>query len=76
MSRTPSSRTRSGRHQDAGRGVARLVADFGHQLPPLTVPPAAGKDPDPFGAGVGRHGRAPARRPAGHRSRRRWQCIG
>jgi len=58
MSRTPSSRTRSGRHQDAGRGVARLVADFGHQLPPLTVPPAAGKDPDPFGAGVGRHGRA------------------
>ncbi len=40
-----------------GRGVAQLVADFGHQLPSLAPPPAASEDSDPFSFLVGRRGR-------------------
>jgi len=40
-----------------GRGVAQLVADFGHQLPPLEPAPIRAKDADPFTVMVGRHGR-------------------
>jgi len=47
---------RRGRGGD-GRGVARLVADFGHRLPPLAPAPAPVKDCDPFTLMVGRHGR-------------------
>jgi hypothetical protein len=41
----------------AGRDVARLVADFGHQLPPLAPPPAPVKDTDAFTLTIGKHGR-------------------
>jgi hypothetical protein len=41
-----------------GRGVAQLVADFGHRLPPLAPEPAPAKDSDPFTLMVGRHGRS------------------
>ena len=54
-------RTRTGRsfsRSGTGRGVAQLVADFGHHLPPLTAPPPAVKDSDPFTVMVGRHGRS------------------
>ena len=51
--RTDRSVSRSG----TGRGVAQLVADFGHHLPPLTAAPPAVKDGDPFTDMVGRHGR-------------------
>ncbi len=44
--------------RDRGRGVAQLVADFGHQLPALTAPPSPVKDTDPFTVTVGRHGRS------------------
>ncbi|MHA3700735.1 ATP-binding protein [Jatrophihabitans sp. YIM 134969] len=39
-----------------GRGVAQLVADFGHELPALVPPPTPGPDSDPFTVVVGRHG--------------------
>ncbi len=42
---------------DVGRGVAQLVADFGHHLPPLAPAPAPTKDSDPFTVMVGKHGR-------------------
>jgi hypothetical protein len=38
---------RPGAHS-AGRGVTRLVADFGHRLPTLTPPPDPARDVDPF----------------------------
>jgi hypothetical protein len=41
-----------------GRGVAQLVADFGHELPPLAPAPARVKDTDPFTVMVGKHGRS------------------
>jgi hypothetical protein len=41
-----------------GRGVAQLVADFGHELPSLAPAPAPLKDADPFTVIVGKHGRA------------------
>jgi len=41
-----------------GRGVAQLVADFGHQLPPPAPAPARVKDADPFAVRVGKHGRS------------------
>jgi hypothetical protein len=47
---------RRGRGAD-GRGVAQLVADFGHRLPPLAPAPAPVKDSDPFTVMVSRHGR-------------------
>jgi hypothetical protein len=40
-----------------GRGLAQLVADFGHQLPPLEPAPIRATDADPFTGMVGRHGR-------------------
>ncbi|HEX8093487.1 ATP-binding protein [Jatrophihabitans sp.] len=40
-----------------GRGIAQLVADFGHELPPLAPAPARAKAADPFTAMVGKHGR-------------------
>ncbi len=43
---------------DVGRGVAQLVADFGHTLPPLASAPAPAKDSDPFTVMVGKHGRS------------------
>ena len=54
---TPTRTRPSRRRTDAGRGVAQLVSDFGHTLPPLTPPPAPVKDVDPFGDMVGKHGR-------------------
>lgn len=42
---------------DGGRGVAELVADFGHQLPPLRITPDTAPASDPFTDLVGRHGR-------------------
>ena len=48
----------SPRRDDGGRGVAQLVADFGHQLPRLTPPLEQLKDSDPFTAMVGKHGRS------------------
>ncbi|HEY7814734.1 MAG TPA: hypothetical protein VIC62_15925, partial [Nakamurella sp.] len=53
MSRPRKTRT-TGR---SGRGVAELVADFGHHLPPLTPPPEPIKDSDPFTMMVGKRGR-------------------
>jgi hypothetical protein len=41
-----------------GRGVAQLVADFGHQLPSMAPAPARVKDADPFTVMVGKHGRS------------------
>ena len=42
----------------AGRGVAELVADFGHHLPPAAARSEVPAHPDRFGGGVvGRHGR-------------------
>ena len=53
MTRRDSSSGRGG-----GRGVAELVLDFGHRLPPVSRPPAAAvRDGDPFTVTVGRHGR-------------------
>jgi hypothetical protein len=46
-----------------GRGVARLVSDFGHQLPPTLRAVTPVRDRDPFTVVVGRHGHA--RRAAG-----------
>ena len=46
---------RTRRHR--GRGVTRLVADFGHQLPPLTAPEERSVEPDLWEDSVGRHGR-------------------
>lgn len=40
-----------------GRGLAQLVADFGHQLPPLASAPVRAKTADPFTVMVGKHGR-------------------
>ncbi|MCW2527251.1 MAG: uncharacterized protein JWM76_2111 [Pseudonocardiales bacterium] len=40
-----------------GRGIAQLVADFGHQLPPLAPPPVGVSDADPFNVMVGMRGR-------------------
>ncbi|MCW2530151.1 MAG: uncharacterized protein JWM76_5011, partial [Pseudonocardiales bacterium] len=40
-----------------GRGIAQLVADFGHQLPPLSPQPVGVSDSDPFTVTVGKHGR-------------------
>ena len=48
---------RGQRHRN-GRGVAQLVSDFGHQLPPLVPAPARSKDVDPFHVMVSRHGRS------------------
>jgi len=42
----------------AGRGVAQLVADFGHPLPGPTRVTGPWPQPDPFTFGVGRHGRS------------------
>jgi hypothetical protein len=53
MSRPQKTRT-TGRN---GRGVAQLIADFGHHLPPLTPPPEPVKDSDPFTMMVGKRGR-------------------
>jgi hypothetical protein len=50
-------RTGRGRHARPGRGVAELVADFGHQLPPSQPPPVRAVDADPFTTLVGRRGR-------------------
>jgi len=50
-------RTGRERQSTRGRGVAKLVSDFGHQLPPLLPPPVRPADIDPFAALVGRHGR-------------------
>ena len=44
------------RHDSEGRGVAQLVADFGHHLAPLQPAPAPVKDSDPFTFMVGKHG--------------------
>jgi hypothetical protein len=52
--RTPQGR--AFRRSDTGRGVGRLVADFGHQLPPLAPAPPPVKDGDPFTLMVGKHG--------------------
>jgi hypothetical protein len=41
-----------------GRGVAQLVADFGHELPSLAPAPARVKDVDQFTVIVGKHGRS------------------
>ncbi len=41
----------------SGRGVAELVADFGHHLPPPPRTRDVLPDSDPFGDVVGRHGR-------------------
>ncbi|WP_375504463.1 ATP-binding protein [uncultured Jatrophihabitans sp.] len=54
---TPTRTRPSRRRADDGRGVAQLVADFGHTLPPLVPAPAPLKDVDPFGEMVGKHGR-------------------
>ncbi|GAA4752790.1 hypothetical protein GCM10023328_40030 [Modestobacter marinus] len=45
------------RQSTRGRGVAHLVSDFGHELPPLLSPPARPADVDPFDTLVGRRGR-------------------
>ncbi len=45
-----------GRLDHAGRGVAQLVADFGHNLPPIAAPNEQVKDREPFTAMVGKHG--------------------
>ncbi|KQS64319.1 ATP-binding protein [Modestobacter sp. Leaf380] len=50
MSRLP-----TGRHR--GRGITQLVADFGHQLPPLTPEPLGAVDDAVLGEAIGRHGR-------------------
>jgi hypothetical protein len=55
MSRGQMRRSRRG---DAGRGIAELVADFGHRLPPLALAAEPEPDGDPFTFAVGRHGRA------------------
>jgi hypothetical protein len=47
-------RRRAGRGR--GRGVAQLVADFGHQLPPLSPAPVRPEDADPFPFLAGRRG--------------------
>ncbi len=49
---------RVGNGRGNGRGVAQLVADFGHELPPLAPAPARVKDTDPFTVMVGKHGRS------------------
>lgn len=49
---------RAGNGRGNGRGVAQLVADFGHELPPLAPAPARVKDTDPFTVMVGKHGRS------------------
>src|SRR3954470_19314452 len=41
-----------------GRGVAQLVADFGHELPSLAPAPVRVRDADPFTVVVGKHGRS------------------
>ncbi len=46
-----------GRGLPGGRGVSELVADFGHQFPPVPVPVARPREVDPFTLLVGRHGR-------------------
>lgn len=52
-------RPATGRH---GRGLAQLVADFGHQLPPLRASSDATPNAEAFTDHVGRHGRlGPAR---------------
>jgi len=52
--------SRRSRHggSSGGRGVAELVADFGHQLPSAVPLPAPVRETDPFTVTVGRHGRA------------------
>ena len=60
---------RVGNGRGNGRGVAQLVADFGHELPPLAPAPARVKDTDPFTVMVGKHGRSRARRRLGSRPR-------
>jgi len=47
---------RNFRRSGAGRDVAQLVADFGHQLPALAPAPDPVKDVDPFTLMVGKHG--------------------
>jgi hypothetical protein len=47
---------RNARRSGTGRGVAQLVGDFGHQLPPLAPAPEPVKDLDPFPLVVGKHG--------------------
>ena len=54
FARTPQGR--NFRRSGAGRDVAQLVADFGHQLPPLAPAPNPVKDVDPFTLMVGKHG--------------------
>lgn len=49
---------RVGNGRGNGRGVAQLVADFGHELPPLAPASARVKDTDPFTVMVGKHGRS------------------
>lgn len=49
---------RVGNGRGNGRGVAQLVADFGHELPPLAPAPARVKYTDPFTVMVGKHGRS------------------
>jgi hypothetical protein len=49
---------RVGNGRGNGRGVAQLMADFGHELPPLAPAPARVKDTDPFTVMVGKHGRS------------------
>lgn len=53
---------RLGRRRDGrgGRDLARLVADFGHHLPPPNPPVAKVGEDDPFPLVVGRHGRTGA----------------
>jgi hypothetical protein len=42
---------------NAGRGIGRLVSDFGHELPPLTPIAAPDRETDPFSLMIGKHGR-------------------
>jgi hypothetical protein len=41
-----------------GRGVAQLVADFGHDLPSTQLVPAVAKEAELFSVVVGKHGRS------------------
>ena len=72
----PMSRPTRPRPGDGRPAWRRLVADFGHRLPPLTPPPAPRRRPRPVHRAVGRHGRRRPRRAAGRRCRRRWRSIG
>ncbi|MGN6605578.1 MAG: ATP-binding protein, partial [Jatrophihabitans sp.] len=60
LGRHPRQRTRPDGHAQGGRDVARLVADFGHHLPPLTPAATPSADGTPMRFAVGRHGIATA----------------